>query len=187
MIFQLKWSCEPMSFHRFMVLLIFMVLNKCRKASNLNYYLSFDVCARFRLRLSASVCVCLRLSVCVCELFNGCIYQRMLVYKADTFLKRIKMAVLFLLFLNQICPKWIKLDQTWMIKFTFLQVDRSWIFGSTIWWHLLLDFWLDAAGVFHNALRNGFSGFSTFFPQLGFFVFFFSYATIGCPRSWSCN
>mgnify|MGYP007015623847 CR=1 FL=1 len=58
-----------------------------------------------------SVCVCLRLSVCVCELFNGCIYQRMLVYKVDTFLKRIKMAVLFLIFLDQICPKWIKLDQ----------------------------------------------------------------------------
>ena len=68
----------------------------------LNYYLSFDVCARFRLRLSASVCVCLRLSVCVCELFNGCIYQRMLVYKVDTFLKRIKMAISFLIFLDQI-------------------------------------------------------------------------------------
>ena len=77
--------------------------------SYLNYYLSFDVCARFRL----SVCVCLRLSVCVCELFNGCIYQRMLVHKVGTFLKRIKMAVLFLIFLDQICPKWIKLDQTW--------------------------------------------------------------------------
>ena len=52
-------------------------------------------------------------SASVCELFNGCIYQRMLVYKVDTFLKRIKMAILFLIFLDQIRPKWIKLDQTW--------------------------------------------------------------------------
>ena len=36
----------------------------------------------------------------------------MLVCKVDTFLKRIKMAVLFSIFLDQICPKWIKLDQT---------------------------------------------------------------------------
>ena len=36
----------------------------------------------------------------------------MLVYKVVTFLKRIKMAVLFLIFLDQIRPKWIKLDQT---------------------------------------------------------------------------
>ena len=57
---------------------------------HLNYYLSFDVCARFRLRL--------RLSVCIRELFNVCIYQRMLVYKVDTFLKRIKMAFLFFIF-----------------------------------------------------------------------------------------
>ena len=57
-------------------------------------------------------CLCMFPVVCVCELFNGCIYQRMLVYKVDTFLKRIKMAVLFLIFLDQICPKWIKLDQT---------------------------------------------------------------------------
>ena len=35
----------------------------------------------------------------------------MLVYKVVTFLKRIKMAVLFLIFLDQIRPKWIKLDQ----------------------------------------------------------------------------
>ena len=69
--------------------------------------MSDDVCACFRLRLR------LRLSVCVCELFNGCMYQRMLVYKVDTFLKRIKMAILFLIFLDQIRPKWIKLDQTW--------------------------------------------------------------------------
>jgi hypothetical protein len=45
------------------------------------------------------------------NLFNGCSYQKMLVYKVDTFLKRIKMAVLFLIFLDQIRPKWIKLDQ----------------------------------------------------------------------------
>ena len=74
---------------------------------NLNYYLSFDVCARFRLRLS--VCVCF------CELFNGYIYQRMLVNKVDTFLKRIKIAVLFLIFFwtrsVQNGSNLIKLDQ----------------------------------------------------------------------------
>ena len=47
------------------------------------------------------------------KLSNGCRYQKMLVYKVVTFLKRIKMAVLFLIFLDQIRPKWIKLDQTW--------------------------------------------------------------------------
>ena len=45
------------------------------------------------------------------KLFNGCSYQKMLVYNVVTFLKRIKMAVLILIFLDQICPKWIKLDQ----------------------------------------------------------------------------
>ena len=35
----------------------------------------------------------------------------MLVYKVVTFLKRIEMAILFLIFLDQIRPKWIKLDQ----------------------------------------------------------------------------
>ena len=45
------------------------------------------------------------------NLFNGCTYQKMLVYKVVTFLKGIKMAVLFLIFLDQISPKWIKLDQ----------------------------------------------------------------------------
>ena len=43
---------------------------------------------------------------------NGCTYLKMLVYKVVTFLKRIKMDTLFLIFFNQICPKWIKLDQT---------------------------------------------------------------------------
>ena len=38
---------------------------------------------------------------------------KMLLYKVVTFTERIKMAVLFLIFLDQICPKWIKLDQTW--------------------------------------------------------------------------
>ena len=37
-------------------------------------------------------------------------------------LLRIKMAILFLIFLDQICPKWIKLDQTW----------SNWI-SSPIW------------------------------------------------------
>ena len=36
----------------------------------------------------------------------------MLLYKFVTFTERIKMALLFLIFLEQICPKWIKLDQT---------------------------------------------------------------------------
>ena len=61
-------------------------------------------------------CLCgFRLSVCLYEkkLFNGSTYQKMLVYKVVTFLKRIKMAILFLIFLDQIRPKWIKLDQTW--------------------------------------------------------------------------
>ena len=38
--------------------------------------------------------------------------QKMLLYKVVTFLKRIKMAILFLIFLDQIRPKWIKHDQT---------------------------------------------------------------------------
>ena len=50
---------------------------------------------------------------CKKTLLNGCTYQKMLVYKVVTFLKRLKMAVLFLIFLDQIRPKWIKLDQTW--------------------------------------------------------------------------
>ena len=66
----------------------------------LNYYLSFDVCVSVRVRLSEK------------KLFNGCTYQKMLVYKVVTFLKRIKMAVLFLILMDQIRPKWIKLDQT---------------------------------------------------------------------------
>ena len=57
-----------------------------------------------------SVRVSLRLSEK--KLLNGCTYQKMLVNKVVTFLKRIKMAVLFLIFLDQIRPKWIKLDQT---------------------------------------------------------------------------
>ena len=36
---------------------------------------------------------------------------KMLLWKVVTFTERIKMAVLFLIFLDQICPKWIKLDQ----------------------------------------------------------------------------
>jgi len=36
---------------------------------------------------------------------------KMLLWKVVTFPERIKMAVLFLIFLDHICPKWIKLDQ----------------------------------------------------------------------------
>ena len=57
-------------------------------------------------------CLCGFLAyVCLSEkkLFNGCKYQKMLVYKVVTFLKRIKIAVLFFIFLDQIRPKWIKL------------------------------------------------------------------------------
>ena len=70
------------------------VVSKCRISVKillssflryLNYYLSYDVCA-VSLRLSEK------------KLFNGCTYQKMLVYKVVTFLKRIKMAVLFLIF-----------------------------------------------------------------------------------------
>ena len=39
--------------------------------------------------------------------------QKMLLQKVVPFTERIKMAVLFWIFLDQICPKWIKLDQTW--------------------------------------------------------------------------
>ena len=66
--------------------------------------MSFDVCASFRVGRSV---------LSEKKLFNGCTYQKMSVYKVVTFLKRIKMAVLFLIFLDQIRPKWIKLDQTW--------------------------------------------------------------------------
>ena len=76
--------------------------------SNLNYYLILDVCASFRV----SVC----LSFCQKKLPNGCTYQKMLLYKVVTFLKKIKMAVLFWIFVDQICPKWIKLD--------FLQIKK---------------------------------------------------------------
>ena len=69
----------------------------CTGVDNLNYYLSFDVCAGFRPSVRKK------------KLFNGCTYQKMLVYKVVPFLKRIKMAILFLIFLDQIRPKWIKL------------------------------------------------------------------------------
>jgi hypothetical protein len=72
---------------------------------HLNYYFSSAVCA-------VSMCLSVRGSVCPKKLFNGCTYQKMLVYKVVRFLKRIKMADFFLIFLDQICPKWIKLDQT---------------------------------------------------------------------------
>ena len=62
---------------------------------NLNYYLSFDVCVS--LRLSEK------------KLLNGCTYQKMLVNKVVTFLKRIKMAVLFFDFFGS-DPS--KMDQT---------------------------------------------------------------------------
>ena len=39
---------------------------------------------------------------------------KMLLWKVVTFTERIKIAVLFLIFLDQICPKWIKLDQDWI-------------------------------------------------------------------------
>ena len=55
--------------------------------------------------------VSLRMSVRKKKHFNGCKYQKILVYKVVTFLKRMKMAILFWIFLDQIRPKWIKLDQ----------------------------------------------------------------------------
>ena len=39
--------------------------------------------------------------------------QKMSLRKVFTFRKRIKMPVWFWIFLDQICPEWIKLDQTW--------------------------------------------------------------------------
>ena len=49
------------------------------------------------------------------------VYQKLLLWKVVTFLKRIKMVILFLIFYDQICPKLIKLDQTWsnLIKLNF--------------------------------------------------------------------
>ena len=72
----------------------------------LNYYLSFDVCACLRLSVFLSFCLSAKKT-----LSNGCTYQKMLVCKVVTFLKSIKMAVLFLIFLDQIRPNLIKLDQ----------------------------------------------------------------------------
>ena len=66
---------------------------------HLNYYLSYDVCG-----FPAYVCP-------KKKLFNGCKYQKILVYKVVTFLKRMKMAILFWIFLDQIRPNLIKLDQ----------------------------------------------------------------------------
>ena len=63
------------------------------KVFHLNYYLSFDVCASFRLRLSASVC----LSASANFLMVAHI-KKMLVYNVVTFLKRIKMVFVFLIF-----------------------------------------------------------------------------------------
>ena len=49
-----------------------------------------------------------------------------LVCQVVTFTKRIKMAVLFWIFLDQICRKWIKLDQTWsnLIKLDFSPIEK---------------------------------------------------------------
>jgi hypothetical protein len=44
----------------------------------------------------------------------GCTYPKMLVYKIVAFTMRIKMVILFFIFLDQICRIWIKLDQTWL-------------------------------------------------------------------------
>jgi hypothetical protein len=49
------------------------------------------------------------LSFCKKKLPNGYTYQKMLVYKVVTFLKRIKMAVLFLIFFGSDLSK---MDQT---------------------------------------------------------------------------
>ena len=58
--------------------------------------------------MSVRVSVCL--SFCKNKNSNGCTYQKMLVYKVVTFLKRIKMAILFLDFFGS-DPS--KMDQTW--------------------------------------------------------------------------
>ena len=73
---------------------------------NLNYYLSYNVCA-------VSVlfpCGC-RLSVRKKTHFNGC--TKNVSIQSCHISKRIKMTVLCLIFLDQIRLKWIKLDQTW--------------------------------------------------------------------------
>ena len=46
---------------------------------------------------------------------------KMLLLKVVTFTERIEMTVLFLILWDQICQKWIKLDQTF---------GQKWIFGS---------------------------------------------------------
>ena len=67
--------------------------------THLNYY------------LSGAVCPCFRLSVFLKKktILNGCKYQKMLVQKVVTFLKRIEMAILFLDFFGS-DPS--KMDQT---------------------------------------------------------------------------
>ena len=73
-----------------------------------------------------------RVSVCLSECLSakknflmGADIKKMLVYKVVTFLKRIKMAVLFLIFLDQIRPKWIKLDQIgFLMKQTLKYIIR---------------------------------------------------------------
>ena len=72
----------------------------------LNYYFSYDVCACFRL----SVCLSVWVSFCKKNFLMGADIKKMLVYKVVTFLKRIKMAVLFLIFFGS-DPS--KMDQTW--------------------------------------------------------------------------
>ena len=68
----------------------------------------------------------------------------MLVYKVVTFLKRLKMTVLFLIFLDQICPKWIKLDQ---IGFSHLYknvtIKSCHIFKKNKNDHIIFGFFLD--------------------------------------------
>ena len=73
-----------------------------------NYQYTYSKCTSKLLFELRCLCVC----PYVCpkkKLFNGCTYQKMLVNKVVTFLKRIKMAVLFFDFFGS-DPS--KMDQT---------------------------------------------------------------------------
>ena len=69
-------------------------------AAYLNYYFDFAVCVSF----------CHSVVPSVQKKFNASTYQKMLLNKIVTILKRIEIAILF--FVHQIWPKWIKLDET---------------------------------------------------------------------------
>ena len=87
------------------------------------YYLRIDVCVSFCGCVVPSVVLWVCGSVCLKkQLFDGCKYKQNVSIKSCHIFKEnkyqcpftgtlINMVVLFLIFLDQICPKWIKLDR----------------------------------------------------------------------------